>query len=138
MDNKTAFNVNQYDENVRKVIPFYDEINHQSLDLIRTYFGDRGLALLDTGCGTGSFGLTACKYLPLSELRALGREPEGQPAQRVCFLAQEPGRERKVSRREYRLPPVWRDVPQWQLRHRREFRRTAASDTVRHPSCGWC
>ena len=68
MDNKTAFNVNQYDENVRKVIPFYDEINHQSLDLIRTYFGDRGLALLDTGCGTGSFGLTACKYLPLSEL----------------------------------------------------------------------
>ena len=25
-DNKSAFVVNRYDENVRKVIPFYDEI----------------------------------------------------------------------------------------------------------------
>ena len=26
-DNKSAFAVNRYDENVRKVIPFYDEIS---------------------------------------------------------------------------------------------------------------
>ena len=68
MDNKSAFNVNQYDENVRKVIPSYDEIHRQSLDLIHTYFGNRGLALLDTGCGTGSFGTIALENLCLSEL----------------------------------------------------------------------
>ena len=30
-DNKSAFAVNQYDENVRKVISFYDEIYEQIL-----------------------------------------------------------------------------------------------------------
>ena len=68
MDNKSAFNENQYDENIRKVIPSYDEIHHQSVDLIKTYFGDRELALLDTGCGTGSFGMLALEKLCLSEL----------------------------------------------------------------------
>ena len=52
-DNKSAFAVNQYDENVRKVIPHYDEIYEQIFSVITTYFGDKPLAVLDTGCGTG-------------------------------------------------------------------------------------
>ena len=37
-DNKSAFAVNQYDENVRKVIPFYDEIYEQIFSVIHPYF----------------------------------------------------------------------------------------------------
>ena len=68
MDNKSAFNVSKYDENVRKVIPFYDEIYDQVFSVIRTYCGNKPLSILDTGCGTGNFGLKASKALTLSEL----------------------------------------------------------------------
>ena len=68
MDNKSAFNVNQYDENVRKVIPFYDDIYEQIFSLIKTYFGDREISLLDTGCGTGTLGLTAKSTLNISDM----------------------------------------------------------------------
>jgi len=68
MDNKSAFNVNQYDENIRKVIPLYDEIYQQIFSLINAYYGDEKISVLDTGCGTGTFGLKACESLNLSEL----------------------------------------------------------------------
>ena len=68
MDNKSAFNVNQYYENVRKVIPLYDEIYRQIFSLIKAYCGDKKIAVLDTGCGTGNFGLKACEILDMSEL----------------------------------------------------------------------
>lgn len=68
MDNKSAFAVNQYDDNVRKVIPFYDEIYKQIIELIHIYFDNKPLSVLDTGCGTGSFGLKAYEKLNLSKL----------------------------------------------------------------------
>lgn len=68
MDNKSAFNVNQYDENVRKVIPFYDEFYNQVFSVIKAYFGDIPLSVLDTGCGTGTFGVKAQELLNISEL----------------------------------------------------------------------
>lgn len=68
MDNRSAFNVNQYDENVRRVIPFYDEIYDQIFRLILTYFCGKEISVLDTGCGTGTFGLKANECLRLSEL----------------------------------------------------------------------
>ena len=68
IDNKSAFAVNQYDENVRKVIPHYDEIYEQIFSVITTYCGDKPLAVLDTGCGTGDFGVMALNRLNLTEL----------------------------------------------------------------------
>ncbi len=68
IDNKSAFAVNQYDENVRKVIPFYDEIYEQIFSVIEAYCGGRPLAVLDTGCGTGTFGKMAIERLHLTEL----------------------------------------------------------------------
>ena len=68
IDNKSAFAVNQYDENVRKVIPFYDEIYAQIFSVIEAYCEDRPLAVLDTGCGTGTLGKMALERLNLSEL----------------------------------------------------------------------
>ena len=68
MDNKSAFSVNQYDENVRKVIPLYDEIYRQIFDVIQAYYGNTQVSILDTGCGTGTFGLKACEILNPSKL----------------------------------------------------------------------
>ena len=67
-DNKSAFAVNQYDENVRKVIPHYDEIYNQIFNVITTFCGDKPVAVLDTGCGTGNFGVMALNRLNLTEL----------------------------------------------------------------------
>ena len=67
-DNKSAFKANRYDENVRKVIPFYDEIYNKILIMIETVLGDKPLSVLDTGCGTGSFGVKALNRLNLSGL----------------------------------------------------------------------
>ena len=67
-DNKSAFAVNQYDENVRKVIPFYDEIYEQIFSVINAHCGDKPLAVLDSGCGTGNFGVMALERQNLSEL----------------------------------------------------------------------
>lgn len=68
MDNKSAFNVKQYDENVRKVIPFYDEIYGQIFDIIQTYSENRPLSVLDTGCGSGTFALKAYDCLNIDEM----------------------------------------------------------------------
>ncbi len=40
-DNKSAFAVNRYDENVRKVIPFYDEIYEQIFSVIQAHCLER-------------------------------------------------------------------------------------------------
>lgn len=68
MDNKTSFNSNIYDENIRKVIPFYDEIYNQIIDLIQTYYGNKEISLLDTGCGSGMMGVTVFENLNVSEM----------------------------------------------------------------------
>ena len=68
MDNRSAFNVNGYDANVRKVIPFYDDIYQQIFSIIGAHCGKRSISLLDTGCGTGTLGKMACSRLELSEL----------------------------------------------------------------------
>lgn len=68
MDNKSAFNVDQYDDNVRKVIPFYDEIYNQIIGVVSAYCKDKEISLLDTGCGTGTFGKKALELFKLSEL----------------------------------------------------------------------
>ena len=68
MSNSSAFRALQYDDNIRRVIPFYDEIYRQIFSLIHAYFGSRPLSVLDTGCGTGHFGCMAQDMLSLSEL----------------------------------------------------------------------
>ena len=68
MDNTTPFKVNAYDENVPKVIPFYSELSEQALDVIKAYLPDKKIALLDTGCGTGTFALKALESLDIKRL----------------------------------------------------------------------
>lgn len=71
MDNKSAFSVSQYDGNVRKVIPFYDEIYSQIFDIINTHYAEAekykmSFSILDTGCGSGTFAVRAYEELNIS------------------------------------------------------------------------
>ncbi|MBQ8967574.1 class I SAM-dependent methyltransferase [Ruminococcus sp.] len=68
MDNTSAFSSNAFDENIRKVIPLYDVIYDEITDLIKVFCGDRKIALLDTGCGTGTFAEKALAELDIGEL----------------------------------------------------------------------
>lgn len=73
MDNKSAFNVSQYDDNVRKVIPFYDEIYNQIFDILHTHYAQAEkyktpFSILDTGCGSGTFAVRAYEELNISEM----------------------------------------------------------------------
>lgn len=61
--NTTPFAVNDYDGNVRSVIPFYDTIQEQILELASVYFADKPICLLDTGCGSGTFVKKALEQL---------------------------------------------------------------------------
>ena len=63
-----SFDLNDYDKNVRKVIPYYDELHAQVLDLITEFAAGKPISLLDTGCGSGTFAAKAVQELVLSEL----------------------------------------------------------------------
>lgn len=52
-DNKSAHPAAEYDAEVRRVIPFYDAIQSETLDLVRSIAGEPAV-WLDTGAGTGS------------------------------------------------------------------------------------
>lgn len=61
---------NGYDENVRRVIPFYDEMHAQIIELIALYCGNEPVTVLDTGCGSGTFAkrLAESGHTPVKEL----------------------------------------------------------------------
>lgn len=68
MSSKTQFTANEYENKIRKVIPYYDEIPNQIFSVIYAYFGEKEISLLDTGCGSGIFAQKAVEKLHLSKL----------------------------------------------------------------------
>lgn len=51
-DNPSAFNSFEYDEKIRKTLPFYDEYYRQTTNFINVLI-DKAIDWLDVGCGTG-------------------------------------------------------------------------------------
>ena len=62
-DNTTPFAAADYDKSVRQTIPFYDNIQSETVDLVRTLKPDVN-CWLDTGCGTGYLVEMALRYFP--------------------------------------------------------------------------
>jgi tRNA (cmo5U34)-methyltransferase len=57
-DNSTPFLANEYDNQISKMMPFYDSFHAAAIDLIRTV-NPNPAVWLDTGCGTGTFAQKA-------------------------------------------------------------------------------
>jgi tRNA (cmo5U34)-methyltransferase len=62
-DNASAHPADRYDAEVRKVIPFYDTIQSETLDLVRSIAGEPAL-WVDTGAGTGALVERALAAFP--------------------------------------------------------------------------
>ena len=92
-DNKSAHPAAQYDAEVRKVIPYYDAIQGETLDLVRSIAGVP-LVWVDTGAGTGALVERALPLFPRT--RFVVADPSagmlGQARQRFAGLGAEAGR----------------------------------------------
>lgn len=60
---KMAFSAENYDRDILKVIPYYNEVCRQIADVVSSVFLDKAVSWLDIGCGTGKVARTAliCK-----------------------------------------------------------------------------
>jgi tRNA (cmo5U34)-methyltransferase len=65
-DNTTSHNADQYDRQIRKIIPHYDDIHAEILNFVKVQCPSPR-TWLDTGCGTGSFVLKAHALFPDTE-----------------------------------------------------------------------
>jgi len=65
-DNATAHPAHQYDAGVRQVIPFYDTIRGETLDLVRMIAGEPA-RWVDTGAGTGTLVELALAAFPRTQ-----------------------------------------------------------------------
>ena len=63
-DNISAFNSDEYDDKIRKTLPYYDEFYKQAIDVVRCCTSGR-LDWLDAGCGTGKMAEMALAELEI-------------------------------------------------------------------------
>ncbi|MDE6762885.1 MAG: hypothetical protein K2J73_04325 [Oscillospiraceae bacterium] len=52
MNDTLAFAANDYDSEIRRTVPFYDDLYRQITETAKL-LGDKPLSWLDIGCGTG-------------------------------------------------------------------------------------
>lgn len=107
-DNSSAHPATQYDAEVRKVIPYYDAIQSETLDLVRSITGEPA-CWIDTGAGTGALVERALTSFPRTKF--LVADPSeamlGQARERFARLGAEAAALVTV------LPPVASDgLPQ--------------------------
>lgn len=62
-DNTTPYTACEYDENVRRTLPFYDLFHAETIDLVKS-LKPQAKSWLDTGCGTGCLVESALPHFP--------------------------------------------------------------------------
>lgn len=65
-DNTSAFNALEYDERIKKTLPYYEEFYKQVIDVVKTQF-NKSLAWLDVGCGTGKMAEIALRTVAIEK-----------------------------------------------------------------------
>jgi len=53
-NNTTAHPAAEYDKNIRKSIPYYDQFHEATINIVSSYL-DAPITWIDVGCGTGTF-----------------------------------------------------------------------------------
>jgi tRNA (cmo5U34)-methyltransferase len=94
LDNTTPYKAAEYDDNVKRTIPFYGQMHTQTIELVKTIKPQFRL-WLDTGCGTGSLVKQALNIFPggrfaLADpseemLQVARKRLQSYPNERVCF-----------------------------------------------------
>lgn len=65
-DNKTPYPADQYEKNIIKTVPYYEQFYQETIDLVKTSRPDASI-WLDTGCGAGSLIARAYPFFPDTE-----------------------------------------------------------------------
>jgi tRNA (cmo5U34)-methyltransferase len=95
-DNTTPHRASEYDQLIRRIIPFYDAIQSETLDLVASVRPDVA-CWLDTGCGTGTLIEMALPLFPQTRfiltdpsqamLQEAKKRFENEPSERVRILS---------------------------------------------------
>lgn len=64
MNNTSAFAANDYDKEIRRTVPFYDELYRQISETAKL-LGNKHLSWLDIGCGTGKTAESVFGKIPV-------------------------------------------------------------------------
>lgn len=73
--NRSAFNAVDYDSNIKKVIPYYEDFYIQTADIINKH-ANNSLSWLDVGCGTGKMGSIAFNTADIKKFVFCDSSPE--------------------------------------------------------------
>lgn len=73
--NSTPFAVEEYDKQIKKTVPFYEEMVQQIVDIVKM-FNLQSLRWLDVGCGTGKMARTALDNFDIQKMVCIDVEQE--------------------------------------------------------------
>lgn len=74
-ENSTPFDVAEYDRQIKRTLPFYEEIFQQVVDIVRI-LNLQLLRWLDVGCGTGKMARTALDNFDIQKMVCIDVEQE--------------------------------------------------------------
>ncbi len=73
--NSTPFNMAEYDKQIKRTLPFYEEMFRQVVDIVRI-LNLQSLRWLDVGCGTGKMARTVLDNFDIQKMVGIDVEKE--------------------------------------------------------------
>ena len=73
--NSTTFNMAEYDKQIKRTLPFYEEMFQQIVDII-SLLDLQSIKWLDVGCGTGKMARTALEIFEIEKMLCIDVEQE--------------------------------------------------------------
>lgn len=73
--NSTPFSTEEYDEQIKRTLPFYEEMYRQIIDIVKM-LDMPSLYWLDVGCGTGKMARTAWEHFDIQKMVCMDVEQD--------------------------------------------------------------